>query len=129
MKGKHMCTIASDCSCLSVYSILLAWLLSFLLAITSVEVKLIPNKFNWLECKKHYVEHHPLSTFFPIMYFCSYSKIAYFFAVMITGHLYQVLNDNYRGFMKSLLTNKKIIFGLLVMLTLYFLPWIFIYGE
>ena len=48
---------------------------------------------------------------------------------MITAHLYQILNDNYRGFMKSVLTNKKIILGLLIMLLMYLLPWILIYDQ
>lgn len=124
-----MSTIASNCSCLSAYSISLAWLLYFLMVTISVEVQLMMKIWKWMQYKKHFVEHQPLSTFFSTMYFFYYLKIAYFFAVLITGHLYQVLNDNYRGYMKSTLTNKKIILGLLVIFILYLLPWIFIYDE
>ena len=53
-------------------------------------------------------------------------QLAYFFAVLITVNVYQVLHDNHREFMKRTLLNPKIIAFLTLMLINYLLPCIFL---
>lgn len=53
-------------------------------------------------------------------------QLAYFFAVLITVNVYQVLHDNHREFMKRTLLDPKIIAFLTLMLINYLLPWIFL---